>query len=105
MDDNEMRRDLTSDIFIPPLEEAGLGRLEAALKKVVAAQAVEAKINAAVRAGTLDKNSSTPLVNQAASAGVISEDDCKCLQDADDIRDEVIQVDSFDREAYLALKG
>ena len=100
-----MRRDLTSDIFIPPLEEEGLGRLEAALKKVVAAQAVEAKINKAVRAGEIDKKSDISLVDQAASAGVISEEDQKCLQDADTIRDEVIQVDAFDREAYLALKG
>ena len=105
LDDNEMRRDLTSDIFIPPLEEEGLGRLEAALKKVVAAQAVEAKINKAVRAGEIDKKSDISLIDQAASSGIISEEDRKCLQQADAIRDEVIQVDAFDRETYLALKG
>jgi acyl-CoA dehydrogenase len=105
LDDNEMRRVLTSDIFIPSPDEKGLGRLEAALQKVVAAQAVEAKINKAVRAGGIDKKSNASLIDQAVSAGVIDEKDRRCLREADAIRDDVIQVDAFDPEVYRGLKG
>ena len=41
-EDREERRHLTRDIYVPPPNEPGLGRLEAALDKVLGALAVEA---------------------------------------------------------------
>ncbi len=55
LEDREARLCLTTDRFIPPPEEVGLGRLEAALDKAVDALKVETKLRDAVRAGLLDR--------------------------------------------------
>ena len=91
-----MRRRLTADIYIPGPEEPGLGRLEAALGKAVDALAVETKIRDAVRAGLLDCLPGDLQVECALAAGVITKAECEKLKDADEARDEAIQVDAFD---------
>jgi acyl-CoA dehydrogenase len=75
LDDPAARDALTADIYRPSAQEPGLGRLEAALEKAVAALAVEAKIREAVRAGRLDR-------------------------EPDEAREEAIQVDAFDPKEY-----
>ncbi|MFP6869026.1 MAG: acyl-CoA dehydrogenase [Nitrospinota bacterium] len=105
LDGNEMRLGLTSEIYVPPLEEKGLGRLEAALQKIVAARPVEEKINEALRAGKLARTQRDQLLGNAVSAGIISPQERRCIEAADEIRDEVIQVDAFESEFYHALKG
>ncbi len=96
LEDNEVRRRLTADIYIPGPEEPGLGRLEAALSKAVDALAVETKIRDAVRAGLLDCVPGDLQVECALAAGVITEAEREKLKDADEARDEAIQVDAFD---------
>ncbi len=105
LDGNEMRLGLTSEIYVPPLEEKGLGRLEAALQKTIAARPAEEKINKALRAGKLARTQGDQLLGNAVSAGIISQQERRCIEAADEIRDEVIQVDAFEPEFYLALKG
>ena len=96
LEDSEVRRRLTADIYIPGPEEPGLGRLEAALGKAVDALAVETKIRDAVRAGLLDCLPGDLQVECALAAGVITKAECEKLKDADEARDEAIQVDAFD---------
>ena len=104
LDDPEARDALTRDIYRPPAEEPGLGRLEAALAKAVAALAVEVKIREALRAGDLDRAPGDVLADHALEAGVIDADERKCIQDAAQARDEVIQVDAFEAKDYLGLR-
>ena len=104
LDDATAREALTAHIFQPPAEEPGLGRLEAALTKAVAALGVESKIRDAVRAGQLDRAPGDDLADRALEAGIIDAEERKRIHDADDARAEVIQVDTFSPEAFTALR-
>ncbi len=105
LDDREACHMLTRDIYIPPADEPGLGRLDAALDHAVPALAVERKIRDAVRAGLLDKAPGDALLDRAVQAGIITTEERQDVLSADEIRDEVIQVDSFSPEAFLSLRG
>ncbi len=105
LEDRQTCLSLTRDIFVPPPDEPGLGRLDAALDQALAALAVEAKIRDAIRAGILDKAPGDILLDAALEAGIITEDERRQVLEADEVRDEVIQVDSFSREDFLTLRG
>ncbi|MCH7717236.1 MAG: acyl-CoA dehydrogenase [Gemmatimonadetes bacterium] len=100
LEDREARLALTSDIYLPPPDEPGLGKLEMALDHAVAALTVETKIRDAVRAGLLDRAAGDVLVEQALEAGIITEEERQKVMDADEVRDEVIQVDAFDPDTF-----
>ena len=105
LENREARLHLTADIFIPPADEPGLGHLEATLEKAVKALAVETKMRDAVRAGRLDHAPGDALADNALAAQIITEEQRQHLHDADEARDEAIQVDAFDLETYRQLKG
>ena len=103
LEDREARRTLTSDVFVPPPGEPGLGALEAALDKAVRAIPIETKLRDAVRAGTLDRAPGYLLDDLGVAAGVITGEEYDLLNEARDARDEVIAVDAFDPEVYKSL--
>jgi acyl-CoA dehydrogenase len=103
LEDREGRLRLTRDVHIPHRSEPGLGHLEAALDKAVDALLVETKIRDAVRAGRLDRAPGQALVDLAFKEGIITEEDRERIRAADEARDEAIQVDAFDPEAYRSL--
>ncbi len=105
LDDRHTCMTLTRDFYVPPPHELGLGRLDEALDHALAALAVEAKIRDALREGRLDKAPGDVLLDQAVEAGIITGDERQQVLDADVIRDEVIQVDSFDPETFRSLRG
>jgi acyl-CoA dehydrogenase len=98
LEDREARRCLTADIYMPSSVEPGLGRLEEALDMAVDALAMKAKIRDAVRAGRLNGAVGDALLDQAVTAGILSVDDRDKLREADEAREEVIQVDAFDQK-------
>jgi len=102
LEDRDARLTLTSDMYVPPPDEPGLGRLEAALGDAVAAHRVETKIRDAVRAGRLDKAPGDILLQAALDAGLISRQEFEQVVRADRVRDEVIQVDAFAAADYAA---
>jgi acyl-CoA dehydrogenase len=104
LDDREERNVLTGDIFVPPPDEPGLGRLEAALDKAVAALAVESAVRDAVREGRIVRAPGHELLDLALRAGVINEFERQRVSDADEAREEVVQVDAFDAAAYRQLR-
>ncbi len=103
LEDREARRTLTEDVFVPPGDQPGLGALEAALDKAVAALPIETKLRDAVRAGKLDRAPGHMLDDLGLAAGVITQEEYDRLNDARDARNEVIQVDAFDAEVYRTL--
>ena len=103
LDDREERTRLTRDVYIPPATEPGLGRLEAALDKVVAAAPAEAKVRAAVRARRIERGPAATLVDRARGAGVISDSEHGIILEAREARDDLIQVDSFDPKTRALL--
>jgi acyl-CoA dehydrogenase len=104
LEDREERLHLTQDIFVPGPEELGLGHLEKALDKAVEALMVETKIRDAVRAGKLDKAPGNLLLESALDAKIITEAEWKKVKEAQEIQNEVIQVDAFDPEIFKQLR-
>jgi acyl-CoA dehydrogenase len=98
-----LRDHLTSDIYIPPAQEEGLGRLEATLKKVTATQPIKTKFRESAQTGKhgTDLNGSLDL---AIEAGAITKEEKDELLGAEKARLETIQVDVFDPDTYLGLR-
>ena len=92
-------------MYVPPPEEPGLGRLEAALREAVAARQVETKMRDAIRDGRLDKAAGDLLLDAALDAGVISRAETEQVRRADRVRDEVIQVDAFPATSAQPVEG
>ncbi len=103
LEDREARLRLTEDIFVPPTDELGLGRLEAALDKAVDALPIETKLRDAMRSGQLEHAPGVMLDDAALAQGVISEAEYERLTAARAARDEVIQVDTFSPAEYKEL--
>ncbi|HXF58369.1 MAG TPA: acyl-CoA dehydrogenase [Candidatus Saccharimonadales bacterium] len=96
LDDREERLRLTRDIYVPPPDDPGLGRLELALDKVMAAAPASLAIKAAVKERKLARDPEETLLERAVQAGVIDENGLKRIREAERARDDAIQVDEFD---------
>ncbi len=86
---------LTVGIYVPQDASQAVGRLDATLVKVVAAEAVEKTLRAAIRAGTLRVSDEATLLRDAVERGVIGKKDADAIRDAIAARREAIQVDDF----------
>ena len=100
LEDRQACLSFTGDIYTPRGDEPGLGRLEEALERAVEALAVESKIRDAVRAGLLDKAPGDLMLERAFELKRITKSELQQVLDADEIRDEVIQVDSFEPATF-----
>jgi acyl-CoA dehydrogenase len=105
LSDNALGQNVSRDIFRPTGTDQGLGRLEAALQCVVAAEAATQKVRQAVRAGSLDRDPVESLPARAKQACLIDNEEFHLLTEAADARDAAIAVDVFEAEAYRDLKG
>ena len=84
-------------------DEAGLGRLDAALEDAQAALPIEAKLRRAVREGRLAHAPGDDLARAARAAGLLTDDEFALLRAAERARDEAIQVDAFAPEEFARL--
>ncbi len=101
--DDLARESLTAGLFIPPVDEAGLGCLEAARTAAKPALAVEARLRQLVRDRSLAHASDEILASAAASAGLITDAEVELLAAAERARELAIRVDEFDPDAYRSL--
>ena len=86
---------LTVGIYVPKDASQAVGRLDATLVKVVAAEAVEKTLRAAIQAGTLTASDEATLLRDAVERGVIGKKDADTIREATAARGEAIQVDDF----------
>ena len=91
------RQRLTAGTYISPSEHDAVGGLEAALVAVIAAEAVEAKMRAAQKAGVL-AGKGTSLTDSALRQGIINAGDTQVLARAQQLRRRAIMVDDFPRD-------
>jgi acyl-CoA dehydrogenase len=89
---------LSAGMYLPKAESDPLGCLEAALDAAIKAEAVEAKIRAAHKAGTIRGKGPDELAQAALAAKVISGEEQALLKRAAQLRDEVIRVDHFPQD-------
>ena len=102
---DQMRLRLSPDVFVPDDEDESLGRLEAALARVVAAEDGRRKLRDAIHDGRLQAEPADTLAERGEASGVIDTDERLRLQAAERAREQVIQVDAFDPAEYARLRG
>ncbi len=98
-----MARDrLTRGVYVNREPDQAIGRLELALEKVTAAEAVERKLRAAVRQGVLPKMAEEALIDPGVEHDVISDEEAALLRDAIAAMRDVIQVDDFPADFWTS---
>jgi acyl-CoA dehydrogenase len=89
---------LTRGMFIRRDEADPVGRLEVALDLVVPAEAVEAKLRAAAKAGVLHGRTNDERRASALSQGIITADEAALLDRFKRVQRDCIMVDDFPRD-------
>jgi acyl-CoA dehydrogenase len=93
---------LSAGMYLPKGESEPLGCLEAALDAAVQTEAIEAKLRAAMKAGTIRAGSPEDLARGGLAAGVITSEEEAQLKRFVQLRDEVIRVDHFPQDLGLS---
>jgi acyl-CoA dehydrogenase len=96
LEPGEVRDRMTRDIFVSEDANDPTGILEVTLKKVVAAEPAEKKLEKAIRAGTIRRYHGIDWIAEAASKGVITESEAQQLGEVERLVARVIAVDHFD---------
>jgi acyl-CoA dehydrogenase len=94
----EVRDRLTRDIFISHDPDDPTGLLEVTLRKVVASEDAERKLERAIRAGTVKRYHGVDWLADAVETGAITESEAQQLRDVEVLVARVIAVDHFDPE-------
>jgi acyl-CoA dehydrogenase len=92
---SEARDRLTQGIYITEDQQQRVGQLEQALFAVNAAAPHEKTLRRAKRAGQLKSRDTRNLIAEAVSLGILSESERVALDEADRLRRQIIQVNSF----------
>ncbi len=90
---------LTAGMFVGSADRGDvLAVIDAAMDAAIQAEAIDARIRAAHKAGTIAGRGAAELVQAAVSAGVITADERDQLARAAALRDRVVRVDDFPQD-------
>jgi acyl-CoA dehydrogenase len=92
------RERLTRGVYIPKAENEVIAVLEAALRAVIAAEPVGAKIRAARDAGVISSRLPDEIVEEARAKGVITSEERAVMERAKVLRRKAIMVDDFPKD-------
>ncbi|MEM6587028.1 MAG: acyl-CoA dehydrogenase [Pseudomonadota bacterium] len=90
---------MTMGVFVSNDAEDVTGVLEVAMQKVIAAEAIEKKLDRAVRKGQIRRFHGYDWLADAQEAGVLTGDEVATLREMDSLVSRVIAVDHFDPDA------
>jgi acyl-CoA dehydrogenase len=99
LDAPEVRDRLTRYIYISKDPDDPTGLLEVALKKAVAAEEAEKKLDRAIRAGTIRRYHGIDWIGEAMAQGIVTESEGQQLRELEALTARVIAVDDFDPAA------
>jgi acyl-CoA dehydrogenase len=99
-----VRDRLTAGIYLPKDPNDRLGRLEAALAAVLAAEPVEKKLRTTLHDRRLTSSEGTRLIDDAVKLGVISQAEAGLAHDAEQRRRDALRVDDFSPEEWAAQR-
>ena len=103
----EVRDRLTRHIYVSNELEDPTGLLEVTLKKVIAAEEAEKKLERAIRAGTIRRYHGIDWIGEAMAKGIVTESEGQQLREVETLVARVIAVDDFDsaelRPNYASL--
>jgi acyl-CoA dehydrogenase len=89
---------LTAGMYLPKSESDPVGCLEAAFEAALQAEAVEAKLRAAAKAGEIEAATPEDLARAGTAARIISVEEEARLRRFAKLRDEVVRVDDFPQD-------
>ncbi len=92
----EVRDRLTRHIHVSTEADDPTGLLEVTLKKVIAAEEAEKKLERAIRAGTIRRYHGIDWIGEAMAKGIVTESEGQQLRELDALVARVIAVDDFD---------
>jgi acyl-CoA dehydrogenase len=95
-----LRDRLTASIYLPDHPDEALGRLEQAFRLSAQAENILKAIKTASRAGQLPQGKPESLIDAALAAGVITAEAAQLVREADRVRHDAIQVDTFTLKEY-----
>lgn len=91
---------LTSGIHLPSENDWPVSRLDHAMEISVAAEPIISQVRNAARSDTIKRGPLADMLTEAVEKQLISKEDAQQVTDAEMIRDDAIQVDSFTLEKY-----
>ncbi len=95
MEPGDVRDRLTRHIFVSHDVNDATGLLEVTLKKVIASEEAEKKLERAIRLGTVRRYHGIDWIGDAVKAGAITEAEGKLLREVEELTARVIAVDHF----------
>jgi acyl-CoA dehydrogenase len=98
LEPGEVRDRLTRYMFVSNDPNDPTGLLEHALPKVIAAEAIERKVERAIRQGEVRRYHGRDWIREAEVKGIIAAHEAKQLREAEELMQRVIAVDHFDPE-------
>ncbi|MDR3478749.1 MAG: acyl-CoA dehydrogenase [Gammaproteobacteria bacterium] len=106
MSPTDTRARLCAGAFLSPVKENVLASVEDALLKTIICEPIEKIMKAALKEGTIDGDTPAEQAKSALKKHIISKDQYKLLQQADEARELVIAVDDFATEdlARIVIK-
>jgi acyl-CoA dehydrogenase len=96
---------LTATCHVPDTADAGLGLLDAAMRRVLECRELEKRLLTAVRKGEIAADHPAERIEEALAAGVIDEDEAGELRALYELLMAVIGVDDFDSADLRAGRG
>nr|WP_302473939.1 acyl-CoA dehydrogenase [Legionella sp. PL877] len=95
---NEARNRLTRLVFVEPIENCPLGRLEKTFLQLYAVQELERKVSNAVKDGMLTSLTLLDQIEEAEQCHILDAKEALKLREAEIARQEAIAVDDFNDE-------
>src|SRR5688572_25299737 len=99
MEAPEVRERLTRYIYVSHDVDDPTGLLEVTMKKAIAAEEAEKKLERAIRAGTVRRYHGIDWIGEAMAQGVVTESEGQQLRELEALTARVIAVDHFDAAA------
>lgn len=96
--DTGARKRLIAGIYLTPMENNPLGRLNSLLPEVDAMEPLERRLREAVKAGRIPATLGRPLIDAGEQAGVLDAAEAQRLRDYDARVMDIIHVDEFGRD-------
>ncbi len=97
----EQRDRLTHGIYLSEDQQDPLGRLEYAFKKIHAVKPIHLKLRQAVKKKQIQKESIHLMIENALKQSILTQDEVDLLREAEDLRDDAVQVDQFSQDDYM----
>lgn len=104
LENKELLEYLTKGLFISSDENDALHKMESTLNAIYGNKAASEKIKSALKNNTLKKKSYLNLIADAKESSIITHEEFEALHTMYDLKQEVINVNSFDADVYKAQR-